>query len=81
MPPAKRSRTKQPGDGDSRWTNRFTWSEELHKDFVRAIFGWSIDNMKLEQAENLVARGSDLDGVAIARRDLQKVSIFYIEMK
>ena len=76
-PRAKSPPTKKPGHGDSRWKTRFIWSEDQHKDFVRAVVGWGVENMKPEQMKNLTVEGDGLN--AVAKCHLQKVSICHIE--
>lgn len=41
---SKPKRKKKPSDNDGRWTKRFAWPDELHRDFVSAIFDVGLKN-------------------------------------
>lgn len=41
---SKPKRKKKPTDSDGRWTKRFAWPDELHRDFVSAIFDVGLKN-------------------------------------
>lgn len=42
-------------DGDGRWSKRFHWSEELHRDFVSSIFDIGLKNSTPASIQNSVA--------------------------
>lgn len=42
-------------DGDGRWSKRFHWSEELHRDFVSSIFDIGLKNSTPASIQNDVA--------------------------
>ncbi|GFH60662.1 hypothetical protein CTEN210_17138 [Chaetoceros tenuissimus] len=42
-------------DGDGRWSKRFNWSEELHRDFVSSIFDIGLKNSTPATIQNYVA--------------------------